>query len=134
MPENKPTSSGSDQFTSAGVRWSDVDDGVLPYVEWMDGRHGPATDGLPSVDEVPIPSILFSIPRLSPDRPTGSKPMADAAGAQRRLDGCRPGAWVISAFTGWRWAVWPNGEIGWLPRDVQLPDALRVSARSDGAQ
>ena len=134
MPERKSTSSHPDELTSAGVRWSDVDDDVLPYVEWMDGRHGAAKDELPSVDEVPIPPILFTIPVLSPDRPTGTKPMIDVAGARRRLEGCRPGAWVVSVFTGWRWAKWPNGEVGWLPRDVQLSNVLRISSRDDAAK
>lgn len=120
-------------FTSAGVRWSDLPDNIRGHAEWIDGRFAPTQDGLPSVEEVPIPSILFSVSHLHVDRPRGTKAMADAGGAKHRLAGRRPGAWLVSPFTGWRWAKWPNGEIGWLPRDVQLPDVLRVSSRDDAA-
>jgi hypothetical protein len=43
----------------------------------------------------------------------------------------RPGAWLISPFTGWKWAKWPNGEVGWLPNEIELPAKLKVSARND---
>ena len=43
--------------------------------------------------------------------------MIEVHGAQARLRGARPGAWLISRFTGWRWAVWPDREVGsMLPR------------------
>ena len=105
-----------------------VPEWALPDVEWMDGRHGSAKDLLPSISEVPIPDALLSLPSLHPDRPRGSKAMLDAHGARARLGECRPGAWVVSAFTGEKWAKWPSGEIGWVPRNVALPDALRVSS------
>jgi hypothetical protein len=117
--------------TSAGVPWSEVPASVLHFVEWMDGRHGPAQDSLPTIEDVPIPPVLCSLPRLHPDRPRGSKPMIDVHGARSRLSHRRPGAWSISPYTGWRWAKWPDGEVGWLPNDVSLPASLRVGTRND---
>jgi len=52
-------------------------------------------------------------------------------GARQRLANYRPGAWLISPYTGWKWAKWPDGEVGWLPADVALPDLLRVRSRND---
>ncbi len=98
---------------------------------WMDGRHGPAQGLVPSLDEEPIPEALFRLPRLHPQRPRGSKPMLDVAGAKARLRDARPGAWVISPFTGWKWAKFPDGEVGWIAPDVTLPEALQVTARND---
>jgi hypothetical protein len=54
--------------------------------------------------------------------------MLDVHGAKSRLENCRPGAWLISPFTGWRWAKWPDGEVGWVPANVCLPESLRVDA------
>ena len=121
----------SSELTSAGVPWSEVGDDFIHYVEWMDGRHGPAPDVLPTVDDLPVPPIFHQIPHLHPDRPRGATPMLDVSGARARLSKCRPGAWLISPFTGWRWAKWPNGEIGWLPSNVSLPTSLRVWPRND---
>ena len=133
MSERKSNAprTGSSELTSAGVPWSEVPDSPCPYTEWLDGRHGSAEDALPSVDQIPIPEVLLALPVLHPDRPTGSKPMADVSGARQRLANCRPGAWLISPYTGWRWAKWPNGEVGWLSPDTVLPDALRVRSRND---
>ena len=117
---------GSDDLTSAGVPWSEITGYERPDVEWMDGRHGPAKGTLPSVDEIPIPEVLLTHPVLHAGRPTGSKPMIDVHGAKQRLANCRSGAWLISPYTGWRWAKWPNGEVGWLSADMVLPDELRV--------
>ena len=75
----------------------------------MDGRHGPAREPLPSIDQVPIPAVLFTLPCLHEDRPRGSTAMIDAQGAKLRLSNCRPGAWVKSPITGWRWAKWWAG-------------------------
>jgi hypothetical protein len=122
MPDNKK------DVTSAGVPWSEVPDFAKPDVAWMDGRHGPAETPLPSIEEVPIPEVLYTLPRLHPDRPRGSKAMIDVAGAKTRLRDARPGAWLISPFTDWRWAKWPNGEIGWVPACVELPGSLQVPA------
>jgi hypothetical protein len=125
--ENEPAVA----VTSAGVPWSEVPASVVHFVEWMDGIHGPARDSLPPVDEVPIPPILYSLPRLHPDRPRGSTPMLDVHGAKSRLSKCRPGAWLRSPYTGWQWAKWPDGEVGWLRKDISLPASLRVRTRND---
>jgi len=131
MPTREPSDAGqsSSDVTSAGVPWSEVPDDVLAYVEWMDGRHGSAKEPLPPIDEVPIPTVLFELPRLHENRPRGSKAMIDVTGARRRLADCGPGAWLVSPYTGWRWAKWPNGEVGWVPDGVALPNTLRVSSR-----
>jgi hypothetical protein len=63
-------------------------------MEWMDGRHGSAPATLPSVDVVPVPDVLNTLPFLHEDRPRGSKAMLDAAGAQEGLRDVRPGAWL----------------------------------------
>jgi hypothetical protein len=57
--------------------------------------------------------------------------MLDAAGAQAKLQDARPGAWLISPYSGWKWAKWPSGDVGWLPADVELPATLQVSTRYD---
>jgi hypothetical protein len=117
--------------TSAGVPWTEVPEFVRQDVAWMDGRHGSAQTRLPRVDVVPIPDILTKMPLLHPSRPRGTKAMIDAAGAKARLRDLRPGAWLISPYTGWKWAKWPSGDVGWLPANVQLPKGLRVPARND---
>ena len=117
--------------TSAGVPWSQVPDFARADVEWMDGRHGSAKDLLPAISEVPVPDVLYSIPSLHEQRPRGSKAMIDAHGARSRLAGCRPGAWLLSPFTGAKWAKWPDREIGWVPGDVVLPQCLKVRSRDD---
>jgi hypothetical protein len=83
------------------------------------------------VDVVPVPDILYGLPYLHEDRPTGSKAMLDAAGARTRLRDVRPGAWLISPFTGWKWAKWPSEDVGWLLTDIELPATLQVGARND---
>jgi hypothetical protein len=70
------------------------------------------------MDAVPVPDILCGLPDLHEDRPRGSKAMLDAAGARARLRDERPGAWLISPYTGWKWAKWPNENVGWLPGDT----------------
>ena len=117
--------------TSAGVAWSDVPEHALHHVEFMDGAHGGFDGDLPSLEEFPVPETLLVLPRLHEDRPRGTKPMIDVAGAKARLGGCRPGAWMISPFTGWKWAKWPNGDIGWVPQATELPRELLVPARDD---
>ena len=57
--------------------------------------------------------------------------MLDAAGAKGRLAGCRGGAWLISPLTGWKWAVFANGAVEWLPSTLELPVSLRVSDGTD---
>ncbi len=119
----------ADFITSGGVRLSDVPEFARSHIEWMDGVHGAATDGLPLESEVAVATILYSLPELHPKRPRGSKAMIDAHGAKCRLKNCRPGAWLISPFTGEHWVVWPTGHIGWLPKSIALPSVLRVSNR-----
>ena len=121
----------ADFIRSAGVRLSDVPEFARSHVEWMEGVHGSATDGLPSQTDVPIPDVLYLLPELHPDRARGSKAMIDTHGATGRLKNCRPGLWLISLYAGSKWAVWPNGHIGRVPGDVVLPDALRISNRPD---
>jgi hypothetical protein len=118
-------------LTPAGVLWSDVPEFARPYVAWMDGRYGSAKSPLPSLDLVPVPDILNRLPCLHEDRPRGSKAMLDAAGASARLRDVRPGAWVISPYTGWKWAKWLSGDVGWLPAEVELPAILQVPPNDD---
>jgi hypothetical protein len=122
MPKYKQS-----DFTSAGVRWSDVPEFARDDVEWIDGRFDPPEHTLPSLDAVPVPAVLNTIPRLHEQRPRGSKAMLDAAGARARLRDARPGAWLLSPFSGWKWAKWPNGDVGWLPKDIELPASLQVA-------
>jgi hypothetical protein len=129
MATRKSSSTTSGEVTSAGVPWSEVPGYV--DVEWMDGRHGSATQPLPPADQIPIPAVLFTSPRLHPDRPRGTKAMIDAGGARCRLADCRPGAWLLSPIAGWKWAKWPDGEVGWLPAGTALPDSLRARSRND---
>jgi hypothetical protein len=92
----------------------------------------PAHDRLWQIfDLVPVPDILYRLPYLLENRPRRSKAMLDVAGAKARLRDVRPGAWLISPYTGWKWAKWPSGDIGWLPADTELPATLRVAARND---
>jgi hypothetical protein len=122
---------GRPEFTSAGVRWADVPKFARNDVAWIDGRHGSARTALPSIDVIPVPDILNRMPYLHENRPRGSKAMLDAHGARAQLRDARPGAWLVSPFSGWKWAKWPNGEVGWLPADVELPESLNVSALDD---
>ena len=57
--------------------------------------------------------------------------MIDVHAAKHRLKGCRPGSWLISPRTGWKWIVYPRGGVSWQPKDACLPDALRVHSRND---
>ena len=95
---------GSGGVTSSGVPWSELPDFVLIKAEWMDGRHGPAREPLPSIDQVPIPAVLFTLPCLHEDRPRGSTAMIDTQGAKLRL----------------------SGEVGWVPANVALPEIGRA--------
>jgi hypothetical protein len=119
-------SAGGPEVTSAGVPWSEVPEFARADVAWIDGRNGSAESSLPSVDVVPVPEILHRLPYPHADRPLGSKALLDAAGAKARLRDARPGAWLISPFSGWKWAKWPSGDVGWLPADIELPATLQV--------
>jgi hypothetical protein len=131
MATRKANDPELDDVASAGIPWSQVPEFVRADVEWMDGRHGSPKEILPAVGEVPVPDVLFSLPRLHDQRPRGSKAMIDAHGARSRLAACRPGAWLLSPLTGAKWAKWPDGEIGWLPAHVVLPQCLQVRSRDD---
>ena len=129
--ETKLASDGGPEKTSAGVPWSEVPEFARPDVAWIDGRHGPVQSSLPPVDVVPMPDVLYRLPYLNEDRPRGWKAMLDAAGARSRLRDVRPGAWLISPYSGWKWAKWPSGDVGWLPTDIELPAILQVVALND---
>jgi hypothetical protein len=124
--ETKVAADGGPELTSAGVPWSEVPEFARADVAWIDGRHGSAQSSLPSVEVAPVPDILHRLPYLHEDRPRGSKAMLDAAGARARLRDVRPGAWLISPYTGQKWAKWPSGDVGWLPADIELPAVLQV--------
>jgi hypothetical protein len=129
--EANVASDGGPEFTSAGVPWSEVPEFARADVAWIDGRQGSAQSSLPPVDVLPVPDILYRLPHLHEDRPRGSKAMLDAAGARARLRDVRPGAWLISPFSGQKWAKWPSGDVGWLPPDIELPATLQVGALND---
>src|ERR1039458_8677815 len=131
MPQKKQPSFQHTDVTSVGVPWSELSGVTLRTVDWMDGRHGPAPVELPSPIDLPVPQVLFELPSLHELRPRGTKAMMDAQGARFRLASCRAGAWLISPLTGHKWAKWPSGDVGWLPKDILLPDALRVHSRND---
>src|SRR5262245_48615964 len=57
-------------------------------------------------------------------------PLRPAFSMHERLD-VRPGVWLISPYTGWKWAKWPSGDVGWLSADTQLPAILQVAALND---
>jgi hypothetical protein len=81
--------------TSTGVPLSEVPEFAKHHVEWMDGQHGSSQRLLPSLDEVPVPDILYRLPYLHERRPRGTKAMIDIAGASARLRWVRPGPTVI---------------------------------------
>ena len=124
--EGDSGSSGG-EVTSAGVPWSEISDWYLPYIEWMDCRYGPFVEQLPSLERLPVPEALLRLPQLHENRPRGSKAMLDAGAARSRLMACRPGAWIRSPYTGWVWAKFPNGGVGWVPGVEELPKELEVS-------
>ena len=68
----KPTLNES-EVTSTGMPWSEVGDFALPYAEWLDGRHGPAEDALPSLDQVPIPPCFLLVPFCTRTVPVDQK-------------------------------------------------------------
>ena len=121
-----------DHITSAGRRLGDVPDFVRHEVEWMDGIQGSASNRLPTEAEVPVPAVIKKLTeRAVSGRPRGATTMIDAAGANHRLKNCRAGAWLISPRTGEKWAKWGGGQIMWVPKDAELPIALRISNRND---
>jgi hypothetical protein len=123
--------SGDEDLTSAGMPWNEVPEFARRQVVWMGGRHGSARTPLPNTDVLPVPEVLNTLPYLHDQRPRGTKAMIDAAGARARLRGTRPGTWLISPITGWKWAKWPSGDVGWLPADIDLPKSLQVPSLDD---
>jgi YqaJ-like viral recombinase domain len=65
------------------------------------------------------------------DRPRGWKAMLDSAVARALLRDVPTGAWPVGPFSGWKWAKWSSGDVGWLSADVELPTTLQVSVRRD---
>lgn len=95
-------------------------------LRWLKTIAGPASLAV-TLTEAPIPEALFGTFRAHPSMPYGSTLMLDAAAANRRLKDCRPGAWLISPKTGWKWAVFANTKVDWVPSSVVLPEYLQVS-------
>jgi len=75
---------------------------------------------------LPVPDVLMQMPVLHPDRPTGSRAMLCISGAKGRLVGLRAGAWTVTPFNNWRYAVFPNDQVGWIPNEIVLPEALFI--------
>jgi hypothetical protein len=81
---------------------------------WMDVTA--REDTQPSVDQTPIPPVLFALSHLQDNRPGGSKAMADVHRCRATTCKCRPGAWLLSSYTGWRWAKQPMEKlVGFWP-------------------
>ena len=57
--------------TSAGVKFKDVPIDARHEVEWIEGCHV-FNRNLPTLNELPVPRILYQLPTLHPDRPRGS--------------------------------------------------------------
>src|SRR5262249_61782882 len=98
--ETKLASDSGPELTSAGVPWNEVPEFARRDVAWIDGRHGSAQSSLPSIDVLPVPDILYRLPRLHEGRPRRSTAMLDAGGARARLGDEAPGAWRISPNSG----------------------------------
>ena len=116
--------------TSAGVKFKDIPNDARHEVEWIEGCHV-FNRHLPSLDELPVPRILYRLPALHPDRPRGSRAMLCAHGARGRLVGLRLGAWTVTPFNDWRYAIFPDGVVGWIPKEIDLPKPLFVPFRND---
>ena len=133
MPRIKIDSTNNEvatKKTSAGVSFSDVPEHARSRVEWIEGCHS-FNGQLPGFDELPIPSILYQLPVLHPDRPRGSRAMICAHGAKGRLIGLRAGAWTVTPMNDWRFAIFPDGDVGWIPKELDLPQALFVNFSND---
>ena len=120
----------NDFITSVGDRLGDKPDWIRPELEWIEGVHRSAAETQQNVPEEPFPEPVYVKVKPS-DHPRGASAMIDYHGASQRLKGCRPGSWLISPRTGWKWIVWSHGSVGWQPKDACLPDALRVHSRND---
>lgn len=65
------------------------------------------------------------------DRPRGWKAMLDSAVARALLRDAPAGAWLVGSYSGWKWAKWSSGDIGWLSADVELFTTLQASVRRE---
>jgi hypothetical protein len=52
-------------------------------------------------------------------------------GAKGRLVGLRPGVWTVTPFNDWRYSIFPDGVVGWIPKEIDLPQTLFVPFRND---
>ena len=42
-------------------------------------------------------------------------------------------SWLrLLSYTGWKWAKWPDGNVGWLPADVKLPSNFKPTSLATG--
>jgi hypothetical protein len=57
-------------------------------------------------------------PPCSPERQAGNRRTA-------RLRDVRPGAWLISPYSGWKWAKWSGGDVGWLRQTLSCPRSCK---------
>ena len=102
MTKERNVGFNHDDYTTSVGRWlGDVPEFVRHDVEWMEGVHGTAKDALPSVAKFPIPKVLYSTKIEYAVHSRGSKAMIDIHSANSRLKDCRPGAWLISPYSGW---------------------------------
>jgi hypothetical protein len=46
--------------------------------------------------------------------------------ARLRLEAFPPCAWVIDPYMNAKWAKWPDGRVGWVPRKTKLDPALEI--------
>ena len=126
---------GSSDATSADVLPFKRPDIATAKPKCVDGREDIAEETPLSIDHVStcvvLPMFLFALPSLNEARPRSPRTMGDANIAGRRLQNYSPGAWLLSPMTGFLWAKWPNGEVGWVPANVKLPDFLRVQLSDD---
>ena len=130
MSKSRNVSLDHDDFIiSVGGRLGDKPDWIRPELEWIGGAHGSVASTQVDAGK-PLPEPVYVKVKPS-EHPRGASVMVDYHGASQRLKGCRPGSWLLSPRTGWKWIVWSNGSIGWQPKDACLPDALRVTSRND---
>jgi len=131
MP-NDATASSCD-VTSTDMCWPAMPEFDPSNVVWLDERRGSVNEPMPPVDRGPSSAVLitfpFALPRLHEGHPMGPKAMGDSNRAKRQLRRCKSGAWLLSPYTGWCWAKWHTGDVGWVPANVELPNCLRVQWR-----
>lgn len=128
--ESNDAAAGSNDVTSADVLSFKRPDVANAKPKCVDGQEDIAEETPLSIDHVStgvvLPMFLFALPSLNEARPRSPRTVGDANIAGRRLQNYGPGAWLLSPMTGFLWAKWPNGEVGWVPAGVTLPDFLRV--------